>query len=78
MSIKNNILELGINAKKASAEMKLCNNDQKNTALLNLIKNISLNLNKFLFFKKRNNNTELNHDEIDVAIGIIIKPMLLK
>ncbi len=48
MSIKNNILELGINAKKASAEMKLCNNDQKNTALLNLIKNISKNKEKIL------------------------------
>ena len=48
MSIKNNILELGKNAKKASAEMKLCSNDQKNSALSNLIKNISKNKDKIL------------------------------
>ena len=45
---------------------------------VNLIKNILLNWNKSLFFKKINNNIELNHDEIVVAIGIIIKPILLK
>jgi hypothetical protein len=42
--------------------------------LKNLIKNISLNENKFLFFKKINNTIELNQEEIVVAIGIIIKP----
>jgi|TARA_B100001059_G_scaffold67754_1_gene64587 hypothetical protein len=46
--------------------------------LKNLIKNILLNENKFLFFKKINNTIELNQEEIVVAIGIIIKPKLLK
>ena len=46
--------------------------------LKNLIKNILLNENKFLFFKKINNIIELNQEEIVVAIGIIIKPKLLK
>ena len=46
--------------------------------LINLIKNVSLNWNKFLFFKKINKIIELNQDDIDVAIGIIIKPILLK
>ena len=46
--------------------------------LINLIKNILLNWNKFLFFKKINKIIELNQDDIDVAIGIIIKPILLK
>ena len=44
----------------------------------NLIKKILLNSNKDLFFKKINNNIELAHDEIDVAIGIMIKPISLK
>ena len=48
MSIKDNILELGKNAKKASLDMKLCNNDQKNRALSNLIKNIAKNKDKIL------------------------------
>jgi len=48
MNIKNNILELGKNAKKASIEMKLLSNDQKNQALSNLIKNISINKEKIL------------------------------
>ncbi len=48
MSIKDNIFELGKNAKKASVEMKLCSNNQKNTALSNLVKNISKNRNKIL------------------------------
>ena len=46
--------------------------------LKNFEKKILLNLNKFLFLKKRNKTTELNQDEIVVAMGIIIKPMLLK
>ena len=46
--------------------------------LINLIKNILLNANKFFFFKKRNNVIELNQEDIVVAIGIIIKPKLLK
>ena len=37
-----------------------------------------LNLNRSLFLKKINNINELNQDEIVVAIGIIIKPKLLK
>ena len=42
------ILELGKNAKKASLEIKLCSNDQKNAALSSLIKNISKNKDKIL------------------------------
>ncbi len=48
MSIKEDILELGKNAKKASLDMKLCGNNQKNKALSNLIKNISKNKDKIL------------------------------
>ncbi len=48
MSIKNNILELGKNAKRASVDMKLCSNDQKNKALTNLTKNILKNKNRIL------------------------------
>jgi hypothetical protein len=48
------------------------------TIFKNLTKKILLNLNKFLFFKQINNIIELNHDEIEVAIGIIIKPIFLK
>ena len=45
-----------------------------NKILKNLTRKILLSLNKFLLFKNRNNTNALNHDEIDVAIGIIIKP----
>ena len=48
------------------------------TILKNLTKNILLNSNKFLFFKYINNIIELNQDEMDVAMGMIIKPILLK
>ena len=48
MKIRENILELGKNAKIASVEMKLCDNDQKNEALSNLINNISKNKDKIL------------------------------
>ena len=48
MSIESSILELGKKAKKASLEMKLCNNDQKNAALSNLIKSIEKNKDKIL------------------------------
>ena len=41
-------------------------------------KNVLLKKNNLRFFKKKNNNIELNQDEIDVAIGIIIKPISLK
>ena len=51
---------------------------EANIILNNLIKNISLNSNKPLLFKYINKTKELNQDEIDVAIGIIIKPILLK
>ena len=37
-----------------------------------------LNLKKLFFFKKINSKIELNHEEIVVAIGIIIKPIELK
>ena len=45
---------------------------------INLFKNILLNLNKSLFRKLINNTIELNQDDIVVAIGIIMKPTLLK
>ena len=48
------------------------------TIFKNFKKNILLNVNNFFFLKKINNKIELNHDDIDVAIGIIIKPILLK
>tara|TARA_A100001011_G_scaffold397049_1_gene496836 strand:+ start:6873 stop:8126 length:1254 start_codon:yes stop_codon:yes gene_type:complete len=48
MSIENSILELGKNAKRASLEMKLLSNDEKNKALSNLIKYISINKDKIL------------------------------
>ena len=41
-------------------------------------KKISLNLKKFFFLRKINKIIELNQDEIVVAIGIIIKPTVLK
>ena len=46
--------------------------------LKNLLINILLKLNKFLFFKNINKKTKLNHEEIVVAIGMIIKPIDLK
>ena len=45
---------------------------------INLKVNCLLKLNKLSFFKKINNNIPLIHDDIDVAIGIIIKPISLK
>ena len=41
-------------------------------------KNILLKENHLLFFKKTNNKIALNQEEIDVAIGMIINPILLK
>ena len=35
-------------------------------------------VNKYLLFKKINNNKALNHDEMVVAIGMAINPILLK
>ena len=43
--------------------------------LVNLFINIELNSKKFNLFKKKNNKIQLNHDDIVVAIGIIINPM---
>ena len=48
------------------------------TILTNLIKNILLKEKRSLFFRNTNNNIALNHDEIVVAIGIIINPISLK
>ncbi len=48
MSIENNIIELGKNAKSSALEMKLCSSEQKNIALKNLIKNLDLNREKIL------------------------------
>ena len=45
---------------------------------INFIKNDLLKLNKFLLVKKMNRIIALNHDEIVVAIGIIINPTSLK
>ena len=39
---------------------------------------IVLNENNFLLLKQINKTIELNQDEIDVAIGMIIKPISLK
>ena len=46
--------------------------------LIKLIKNILLKENKFLFFKKIKSKNAFNHDEIVVAIGMIINPIDLK
>ena len=46
--------------------------------LTNCLKKVSLNSNKLLFFKQINNIKELNHEDIVVAMGIIIKPISLK
>tara|TARA_B100001093_G_C26712916_1_gene964265 strand:- start:238 stop:402 length:165 start_codon:yes stop_codon:yes gene_type:complete len=40
----------------------------------NIIRKFLLKEKSFLFFKKINNRSPLNHDEIVVAIGIIINP----
>ena len=44
----------------------------------NLTKNILLKEKRSLFFKKAKSNIALNHDEIVVAIGIMINPISLK
>ena len=48
----------------------------------NIFKNLKikskLKEKKLSFFKKIKSNIQLNHDEILVAIGIIINPSLLK
>ena len=49
-----------------------------NKILKNLLINILLKLNKFLFFKDIYKNTKFNHEEIVVAIGMIINPIDLK
>ena len=49
-----------------------------NTIFKSLIKKIWLNLNKLLFLRKINSNKELNQEEMEVAMGIIIKPISLK
>tara|TARA_X000000368_G_C22515119_1_gene486651 strand:+ start:349 stop:528 length:180 start_codon:yes stop_codon:yes gene_type:complete len=46
--------------------------------LIDLCINNKLKLNKSFFLRKINNNIELNHEDIVVAIGIIINPILLK
>tara|TARA_B110000858_G_C17379545_1_gene283182 strand:+ start:200 stop:373 length:174 start_codon:yes stop_codon:yes gene_type:complete len=40
--------------------------------------NIKLKLNKLFILRKINNKIALNQDDIDVAMGIIIKPISLK
>jgi DNA polymerase elongation subunit (family B) len=44
----------------------------------NLTKNILLKEKRFLFFKKVKSDMALSHDEIVVAIGIMINPISLK
>ena len=44
----------------------------------NLTKNILLKEKRSLFFKKAKSNMALSHDEIVVAIGIMINPISLK
>ena len=46
--------------------------------LKNFFINSKLKLKKLSFFRKINKHIELNQDEIVVAIGIIINPILLK
>ena len=51
---------------------------EEHNILKNLEINTKLKLKKLSFFKKINNKIELNHEEIVVAIGIIINPTFLK
>ena len=51
---------------------------EENNILINLETKTKLKLKKLSFFKKINNKIELNHEEIVVAIGIIINPTFLK
>ena len=44
----------------------------------NLDRKILLNSNNLFFFRKINKTIELNHEEIVVAMGIMINPTLLK
>ena len=44
----------------------------------NLTKNILLKEKRYLFFKKAKSNMALSHDEIVVAIGIMINQISLK
>ena len=44
----------------------------------NLIRNIALKEKRSLFFKKINNKIAFSHDEMVVAMGIIINPIWLK
>ena len=44
----------------------------------NLVMKIKLKLNKFSFFSKTNKRMALSHEDIVVAIGIIMKPITLK
>ena len=49
-----------------------------NTIFKKLVTKILLKLNKSLFLRNINKANELNHDEIVVAMGIIMKPIYLK
>ena len=51
---------------------------EENNILKNLKIKTRLKIKKLSFFKKINNKIELNHEEIVVAIGIIINPIFLK
>ena len=45
---------------------------------INLVIKIKLKLNKFFFVSKTNKRMALSHEDMVVAIGIIIKPIVLK
>jgi len=51
---------------------------EENNILKNLETKTKLKLKKLYFFKKINNKIELNHEDMVVAIGIIINPTFLK
>ena len=46
--------------------------------LKSLVKKFRLKSNNFFLFKNKNKTIELNQDDIEVATGIIIKPISLK
>ena len=58
--------------------MKVPINIEENNILKNFDINSELKLKKLSFFRKINKKIELIHEEIVVAIGIIINPTFLK
>ena len=58
--------------------MKAPINIEENNILKNFDINSELKLKKLSFFRKIKSSIQLNHEEILVAIGIIINPIWLK